>query len=77
MKKFDPGRITAVDFMNRMIDFFTQKVAFDDESPIIRFDRGLVDRDRLSRFLDHINLETVCKKSPFWDHKIRGRVRGQ
>lgn len=51
------------------------KLTFEDDSLVIRFDRDLVDQDSLSRFLDYINLETVRKKSPFWDRKVRARVR--
>ncbi|MBN2122941.1 MAG: hypothetical protein JW821_01490 [Deltaproteobacteria bacterium] len=50
------------------------EVAFEEESVVIRFDRELVDRDCLSRFLDYINLETVRNKSPLWDRKIRARI---
>jgi malate dehydrogenase (oxaloacetate-decarboxylating)(NADP+) len=51
------------------------KITFEDDSLIIRFDRELVDWDSLSRFLDYINLETVRKRSPFWDRQVRARVR--
>lgn len=53
------------------------KVSYENDDMVIRFERGLVDDETLSKFLGHINLESVLKKSRTTDvtEKMRATSR--
>ena len=38
-------------------------ITVDDQDFIVRFNRDLMDRDTLSKFLDYLELETIRKRS--------------
>ncbi len=46
-----------------MPDKTLYNITVDDRDIIVRFDRDLMDRDTLSKFLDYLELETIRKRS--------------
>jgi malate dehydrogenase (oxaloacetate-decarboxylating)(NADP+) len=51
------------------------KIAHDKDEMVIRFEKDLVDGETLSRFLSHINLQSMLKKTAATD--ATGRVRAR
>ena len=39
------------------------KVSYENNDMVIRFDKDLVDDETLSKFLGHINLQSILKRS--------------
>ena len=52
-------------------------VAYEDDDMIIRFNKDLVESDALSRFLGHINLRSILKKSTCGDAKERMKLQSR
>lgn len=46
-----------------MPDKALYNITVDKQDIIVRFDRELMDRDTLSKFLDYLELETIRKRS--------------
>lgn len=53
------------------------KVTYEDDEIVIRFDRNLVESEALSRFLGHINLQSILKKSSLNDASERMRIQNR
>lgn len=41
------------------------KIAYENDDMVIRFNKDLADNEVLSKFLDHINMQSILKKSSF------------
>ncbi len=52
-------------------------VAYENDDMIIRFNKDLAEGDALSRFLGHINLQSILKKSTSGDAKERMRLQSR
>lgn len=46
-----------------MPDKTVYNITVDNQDIIVRFNRDLMDRDTLSKFLDYLELETIRKRS--------------
>ena len=46
-----------------MSDKAMYNITVDNQDIIVKFDRELMDRDTLSKFLDYLELETIRKRS--------------
>lgn len=53
------------------------KIVHDKNEMLIRFEKDLVDGETLSRFLNHINLQSMLKKSAGSDASDRLRIRNR
>lgn len=53
------------------------KVSYENDEMVIRFEKDLVDGDVLSKFLGHINLQSILKKSTFGDASQRMKIRSR
>ena len=53
------------------------KIIHDKNEMLIRFEKDLVDGETLSRFLSHINLQSMLKKSAATDATARARARSR
>ncbi|HAA03435.1 MAG TPA: NAD-dependent malic enzyme [Syntrophobacteraceae bacterium] len=53
------------------------KVAYENEDMVIRFEKDLVDNEALSKFLGHINLQSMLKKSKVTDATERMRFKSR
>lgn len=52
-----------------MPDKTVYNITVDDQDIIVRFNRDLMDRDTLSKFLDYLELETIRKRSNLTDEQ--------
>jgi malate dehydrogenase (oxaloacetate-decarboxylating)(NADP+) len=52
-------------------------VSYEDDDMIIRFNKDLAEGDALSRFLGHINLQSILKKSESVDAQQRMRLQSR
>ena len=52
-------------------------VAYENDDMIIRFNKDLAEGDALSRFLGHINLQSILKKSTSGDAKERMKLQSR
>ena len=53
------------------------RIVHDQDEILIRFEKDLVDGETLSRFLSHINLQSMLKKSAEGDANARSRARNR
>jgi malate dehydrogenase (oxaloacetate-decarboxylating)(NADP+) len=53
------------------------KILHEKDEMLIRFEKNLVDGETLSRFLSHINLQSMLKKSAATDAGARARARSR
>lgn len=53
------------------------RIVHDQDEILIRFEKDLVDGETLSRFLSHINLQSMLKKSADGDAGVRLRARNR
>jgi hypothetical protein len=52
-----------------MSDKAMYNITVDNQDIIVRFNRKLMDRDTLSKFLDYLELETIRKRSNLTDEQ--------
>ena len=52
-----------------MPDKAMYNITVDNQDIIVRFNRELMDRDTLSKFLDYLELETIRKRSNLTDEQ--------
>lgn len=50
-------------------------VAYENDDMIIRFNKDLAEGEALSRFLGHINLQSIIKKSTHGDEKGKMKLQ--
>ena len=58
-------------------DIIVYKVTHEGDEVVIRFKRNLVESDTLARFLGHINLQSILKKSTFEAASERMRIQNR
>jgi|GEM_PF-6357761 len=58
-------------------DIIVYKVTHEGDEVVIRFKRNLVESDTLARFLGHINLQSILKKSTFGAASERMRIQNR